>query len=143
MMMMTSAQRDAVVAEALSWVGTPYHHLAAVKGAGVDCAMLLVAVYQAVGMVAANYDPRPYAPQWFLHHSRELYREHLASWAEPITDPGPGDVAVYRFGRTASHGAIIVDKDLMVHAYRPRGRVEITEMRALAQRLDSYWRVAA
>lgn len=30
-------QRAAVVAEARSWIGTPYHNCADVKGAGVDC----------------------------------------------------------------------------------------------------------
>ena len=137
---MTPEIRAAVVAETLSWLGTPYHHLAAVKRAGVDCAMLLVAVYQAVGLVPLSFDPRPYAPQWFLHRSRELYLEHLALWAGPVTDPGPGDVAVYRFGRTAAHGAIIIDEQQLVHAYQPVGRVELIERRALAPRFDSYWR---
>ena len=31
------AQRLAVVAEAESWLGTPYHHEARIKGHGVDC----------------------------------------------------------------------------------------------------------
>ena len=42
---MSDAQRAAVVAEARSWIGTPYHHAADVKGHGVDCAMLLIRVY--------------------------------------------------------------------------------------------------
>ncbi|MDO6044547.1 hypothetical protein Q4P48_08410 [Neisseria gonorrhoeae] len=43
--------RARIVEEARSWLGTPYHHHAMVKGAGVDCAMLLVAVYGAVGLL--------------------------------------------------------------------------------------------
>jgi cell wall-associated NlpC family hydrolase len=31
--------RAAVVAEARSWLGTPFHHQGRVKAAGVDCAM--------------------------------------------------------------------------------------------------------
>ena len=38
-------QRAAVVAEARSWIKTPWVHMAAIKGAGVDCAMLLARVY--------------------------------------------------------------------------------------------------
>ena len=32
--------RAAVVKEAESWIGTPFHHAARVKGAGIDCLML-------------------------------------------------------------------------------------------------------
>ena len=52
--------RQRIVEEARSWLGTPYHHQAMVKGAGVDCAMILVAVYRAVGLIPAGFDPRPY-----------------------------------------------------------------------------------
>ena len=31
--------------------------------------------------------------------------------------PGPGDVAVFRFGRTFSHGAIVTDWPRLIHAY--------------------------
>jgi cell wall-associated NlpC family hydrolase len=36
--------RAAVVREAESWIGTPFHHAARVKGAGIDCLMLLAEV---------------------------------------------------------------------------------------------------
>ena len=35
---MTDALRERVVAEALSWLGTPYAHRQRLKGVGVDCA---------------------------------------------------------------------------------------------------------
>lgn len=34
-------QRAAVIAEAESWLSTPYHHEARIKGHGVDCAQIL------------------------------------------------------------------------------------------------------
>ena len=37
----TGALREAVVTEAKTWIGTPFHHAARIKGAGVDCLMLL------------------------------------------------------------------------------------------------------
>jgi hypothetical protein len=48
---MDEAMRAAVVKEALTWLGTPYHHHARVKGVGVDCARLLCAVYEASACV--------------------------------------------------------------------------------------------
>lgn len=133
--------REAIMAEAKTWLGTPYHHLAGVKGAGVDCAMLLVEVHKAVGLLPADFDPRPYAPQWFLHRDEEKFVAHLLSCSKRTTDPQPGDVALYRFGRTAAHGAILLEDDLLIHAYRPSRRVEITERRTLVGRLDSFWSV--
>jgi cell wall-associated NlpC family hydrolase len=134
-------RRAAIVAEARSWVGTPYHHLAGVKGEGVDCAMLLCEVLRTVGLVPADYDPRPYPVQWFLHRSEERFVSQLLERARRTEDPQPGDIAMYRFGRCAAHGAFVVDDELIVHAYRPSGKVELLERRALVHRLDSHWAV--
>lgn len=134
--------REAIVAEAYSWLRTPYHHLACVKGHGVDCAMLLVAVYrEPLGPVPMDYDPRPYEPEWYLHQSDELYIAGMDKFSHRVDTPGIGDISVYRFGRTASHGAIIVSDELMIHANRITGNVELVERFALADRLDSYYSV--
>jgi hypothetical protein len=63
---MSSTDRTLVVAAARTWLSTPYHHAADVKGHGVDCAMLLVRVYCDVGLVEP-FDPRPYTRDWFMH----------------------------------------------------------------------------
>ena len=41
--------REKIVAEARSWIGTPYHNCADIKGVGVDCGMLLVRVFVDLG----------------------------------------------------------------------------------------------
>ena len=61
-----AAERAAVVAAARAWIGTPYHHMADIKGVGVDCAMLLVRVYCDLGLVEP-FDPRPYTQDWMMH----------------------------------------------------------------------------
>ena len=43
--------RAAVVREALTWQRTPYQNGQRVKQAGVDCLMIIVAVYEAVGLI--------------------------------------------------------------------------------------------
>ena len=45
-------QRDLVVKEAYSWIGTPYHHQAMIKGVGVDCALILLAVFREAGLIS-------------------------------------------------------------------------------------------
>jgi NlpC/P60 family putative phage cell wall peptidase len=133
-------RRAAIVAEARTWLRTPYIHLAAVKGAGVDCAMLLVEVYrQPLGPVPPDYDPRPYSPDWYLHQSEERYLIGIEAFAHPIelAAARPADVLMYRFGRTVSHGAIVVDDELMIHANLRSGNVELCERRTFAERFDS------
>jgi NlpC/P60 family putative phage cell wall peptidase len=136
------SKRRELVAEAYSWLGTPYHNLGDLKGVGVDCAMLLVRAFQAAGLVP-DFDPRPYEPEWFLHRDEERYLAGMEKYSKRI-DPEatqPGDILVYRFGRTASHGAIVVSDDLMIHAYRPLRAVVLQERRALLERFDSAWSV--
>ena len=45
-------EREKLVAEALSWLGTPYHHAGRVKGGGVDCGMLNLQAFINVGLIA-------------------------------------------------------------------------------------------
>src|SRR5260370_32886130 len=100
-----AAQRTAVVAAARSWIGTPYHHAADVKGAGVDCALLLVRVYCDLGMVEP-FDPRPYTRDWMLHRDDERYLGFLLDRARMVSEPAPGDVILFRFGRCFSPAEI-------------------------------------
>ena len=137
---MTPSQREAVVAAAMDWMGTPYVHMGRIKGVGVDCAQLLIAVYSEAGVIEA-FDPGTYTHDWYMHRSEELYLGHLLQHAEQVDAPEPGDMAAYRFGRTMSHAGIITEPGYMVHAYRPHGCVDRTELRALDARFDSFWRV--
>jgi NlpC/P60 family putative phage cell wall peptidase len=144
---MDDAKRAQVVLEALTWLGTPYHHHARVKGVGVDCAQLLCAVYEACGLVP-HIDPGNYAHDWHLHRGEEV----LIGWLEKagareVQAPAPGDVAVFRYGRAYSHGAVVVDgrgAGEAVHAYLGRGviRTQLNE-EPLQGRMGRFWRLGA
>ena len=134
--------RAAVVAEARTWLGTSYHHHARVKGVGVDCAQILCGVFEAVGMVE-RVETGFYPTDWHLHHSEERYMGWLDCYGRRLGDdekPLPGDVALFRFGRCYSHSAILVDHDLLVHAYLGRGVIlsRFTED-PIAGRPVKYW----
>lgn len=118
--------RSAIVAEAQSWLGTPYHHAARVKGAGVDCAQILIAVYEA----AANMppiDPAEYPRDWMLHRSEERFLSYVLTRAKKVASPKPGDVALYKFGRCFAHGAIVVDWPTVIHADSKVGEVVMAD----------------
>jgi cell wall-associated NlpC family hydrolase len=145
--------RAAVCAEALSWLGTAYHHHGRLKGVGVDCAQILCAVYEACGLVP-HVDPGLYPHDWHLHRSEELYIAWLERCGarEVVQTPGNhagacgpqvADVALFKFGRTWSHGGIVVDTDTIVHAYLGRGViVSRLDEEPLDGRAPRYWSLA-
>ena len=121
--MTDAAERAAVVTAAKGWLGTRYHPCARVKGAGVDCLTLIAAAYEEAGVIT-DIDLPPYAPDWHLHRSEERYMEGVLQYAREIEGPpGPGDIVLWRFGRCFSHGAVVIDWPLIVHAYVGQGCV--------------------
>ena len=139
--METKNLQEAVIAESYLWLGTPYHHQGRIKSVGTDCAMLLCEVYHAAGMIPC-IDPTPYPSDWHLHRSEDRYLGWVAAYADQVAAPLPGDVALYRFGRTISHGAIVVAWPTIIHAYRGEGVVLADgEKGALAGRLAGFWRI--
>ena len=139
--MLREPTRAAVAAEAREWLGTPYLHQGYVKGrqGGTDCAMILKGVYTPFGLLPEDLDPRPYPMQWHLHRGEERYLSWFTAHARKVDQPGIGDIALYRFGRTVSHSGIIVEDNNIVHAYRDAQEVILTEMRTFEDRFDSYW----
>lgn len=115
-------QRQAVIDEARTWLGTPYHHRGHVKGGGVDCAWLLIEVYAAAGMIS-RFDPGYYPQDVMLHRGDETYLGWLEQCGHEVDVPQPGDAAVWKFGRSFSHGAIVLAWPQIIHAYRTQGCV--------------------
>lgn len=113
-------QRDIIVKEAMSWLGTPYHHMAMSKGVGVDCAMILIGIYKNCGLIDDIKLPY-YSSQWHLHRDEEKYLDTIKHYLKPTLNPKRGDVALFRFGRTVSHSAVVIDYPLVVHAYNRVG----------------------
>jgi len=114
--MSSAPLRAAVIAEARTWLGTPYHHAARIKGAGADCATLPAEVYAAAGVVPPVVIGH-YPPDWHLHRSTERYLVHVTANAREVPAPtGPGDFVLYRWGRAFAHGAIIVEWPVIIHA---------------------------
>jgi cell wall-associated NlpC family hydrolase len=111
--------RRRFIEEAFTWVGTPFRDCGDIKGpdGAVDCAMLLVRCAVDTGLVPA-FNPRPYSPRWHVHRHEEKFLDMLVKLgAREVDAPRLGDVLVWRFGRTYAHGAILVNREEVVHAY--------------------------
>lgn len=138
---------QAAVAEALTWLGTPWHHEGGVKGAGVDCAMLLVRVFGTVGLIP-DIDPRPYPIDHMLHSPDERFLGWLQRYATEVvnvTTPRPGDVIIYKVGRCFSHAAIVTQWPCVVHAFRDERGVVLSrfDVGRLASRTYKVMRIDA
>ena len=121
-----TATREAVLAEARTWLRTPWRHMGDLRGVGVDCVMLLARVYGAVGAMPAGIDPRPYPIDWHLHRDEERYATGMADYCDEISESDllPADIVLYRVGRCYSHAGIVMQwPQQIIHAYRGEGVV--------------------
>lgn len=116
-------QRQRIVTIAHSWLGTPYHCQGRVKGVGVDCLTVLAEVFAEAKLIASVEIPH-YPQDFMLHRDTERYLTGLLHYAAEIDGPPqPGDIALWKFGRCFSHGAIVVAWPVIIHAYVGRGCV--------------------
>ena len=117
---MSGAVADAVVAEALSWLGTPYRHQGFRKGVGCDCLGLVLGVWRAVYGVEPEL-PGPYAPDWAEAGGEERFltavRRHFPE--KPADERAAGDLLLFRWRPhlPAKHAGILVGQERFVHAY--------------------------
>jgi NlpC/P60 family putative phage cell wall peptidase len=130
--------RNAIVAEARSWIGTPYRHQASLKGVGCDCLGLVRGVWRAV--LGAEPEPAPpYAPDWAEAGKRETLaeagRRHFVE--VDLVQFAPGDVLLFRWraGLVAKHAAIVTAPDLMVHAHDGAAVAEVALARWWRRRI--------
>lgn len=133
-------QRQLVVSEVLTWQRTPWHHMQRVKGAGVDCAQILVAVYHACGLVP-DLDLGYYTADFHLHRGDETYLTKLLEHSHEVSYPKAGDIVGFQYGRPRiSHAGIVVDWPMIVHAHRGEGVVMADASKdPLASRLVGYF----
>ncbi len=110
----------AIIAEALTWLGTPYRHQGARKGVGCDCLGLVRGVWRGVyGREPER--PEPYSPDWAEAGTGDALlaaaQRHCAEKA--LGDARPGDLLVFRWRphHAAKHLGILMFGDEFLHAY--------------------------
>ena len=111
---------EQIIAEARTWIGTPYRHQASLKGVGCDCLGLLRGVWRALHGGEPELAPA-YAPDWAEASGEEKLaaaaRRHLVEVLPVCAQPG--DVLLFRWRPhlPAKHAAILTTAERMIHAY--------------------------
>lgn len=126
---MSTIDEALIIAEARSWLGTPYRHQASVKHVGCDCLGLVRGVYEALVGTVSNA-PHAYSPHWAETGQGEILLAACASHLMQREGEGfaPGDVLVFRWALAfpAKHMAIVSESNRMIHAYDGAAVVETT-----------------
>ena len=115
---------------ARGWIGTPYRHQAATRGAGSDCLGLVRGVWrELLGQEPAEVPA--YSMDWSEPQGEERLWRAAAQYliAKPLERESVGDVILFRMrsGAVAKHLGIVVDvgtQARFVHAYAGHGVVE-------------------
>lgn len=121
--------RAEIVAEARSWLGTPWVHQHCLKGVAVDCAQMIMAIGKARGLVPEDLRVDDYGrePNGTI---LKVCSEHM----DPIrqADMLPGDVVVVMVEHQPQHLGVVADYVhgglSVVHA-SSAGRKQVIETR--------------
>lgn len=129
---LTQEDRERIVAEARSWLGTPFKHQGRLKGVGVDCAGVAVGTAQACGMEFVDVKGYARLP------AKGQFSIAVRSATDEISldDLQPGDLMTFVWREEPQHIAICVEVTpmiRMIHAWQ--------EVRKCVENdFDSLWR---
>lgn len=130
-------KRAEIVELARGWIGTPYRHQAATRGAGCDCLGLVRGVWRDVFAAEPAAIP-PYRADW---RDAEGAAGLLEAAGRLLVAAGPhvhpANVIVFRLhrGRVPRHVGIAVAPDRFIHAQEHLGVVEANLTEAWRRRV--------
>jgi NlpC/P60 family putative phage cell wall peptidase len=113
-----SVTREQFVAEARSWIGTPYQHQGRLKGIACDCIGLVICTAQALGLTRENPIDYGKRPDGRLRFSLEQHVEPI-----PTSEAQAADILLFQWNAVPLHVAIMTDGEHMIHAYLPNRKV--------------------
>ena len=120
--------RAEFVAEARTWLGTPWVHQGRFKGLACDCVGLVMETARALGLCDfqfTNYERRPPGEM-------RAYCDKFMQ-AIPLDDAQAGDVLLFAWNNSPVHVAILSAPDTIIHAFAINRRV-------VEHRIDDRWR---
>ncbi|KGJ11908.1 peptidase [Paracoccus versutus] len=124
---MNTADPQRVITIARSWLGTPYHDQASLRGVGCDC----LGLGRGVWREAVGPEPFPipsYSRDWGETGPREVLAEGARRMMIEVlpAEIGPGALLLFRMKprAIAKHVGILTGPGTFLHAYERLGVVE-------------------
>jgi hypothetical protein len=84
-------------------------------GLALDCGTLLWHVYKEI--IPLPLFPADYPSDWALHREDTRYTDWIAPFVQVVRRPVRGGISVYKYGRSFSHGVIVLDRHHVIHAW--------------------------
>lgn len=141
--------REAIVAEARTWLGTPFMHQQSAKGVGVDCVGVILGVGRELGMLEiSEQEWAPFAAYTRQPNPARMRKAMRRFLDESLCDPGsiPAIGSIGWFGWRADlpmHLAIVSEfqgRPTMIHAFElQKFCVENSIDETWRGRVDSWW----
>lgn len=134
-----SAMRTEIVAEARSWLGTPFVHQASRRGVGVDCVGLVAGVARALRIQGiAEFDSSPKYRGYGRQPDPKVLLAGCREFLDPIEigDIREGDILLMRYARDPMHFAIVTRASplYVIHA------LGVTTQDVTEHGVDETWR---
>ena len=107
------------------WLGTPYRHQGATRGAGCDCLGLIRGIWRS--LYGSEPEPvPPYTRDWAERGTEERLWRAALRHMRPVQDAAPGQVILFRMhgGAVAKHLGLQSSAFRFIHAYSGHGVVE-------------------
>lgn len=132
-----------IVAEARTWIGTPYIHQASIRQIGCDCLGLVRGVWRELVGDEPQATPA-YSSTWAEAGGREQLRNAVHQYFDPIDNKliKPGDLMLFRLRAKspAKHLGIFTGNNRFIHAYDGASVVESAMSEFWFRRIDSSYR---
>ena len=110
---------------ARQWLGTPYRHQGATRGAGCDCLGLIRGIWRS--LYGSEPEPvPPYTRDWAERGTEERLWRAALRHMRPVHHAAPGQVILFRMhgGAVAKHFGLQSNASRFIHAYSGHGVVE-------------------
>lgn len=138
---MTMTNRNAVIAEARQWIGTPYAHQQMVRGLGCDCVGLIRGVGIATGVMPERRDDWARFNAYGRRPNPRRMLEGMHTFLVPLADgvePQPGDIAWVQWRENLPMHLALWATDVrgqpqLIHSFSDVGRV-------VAHGINDLWR---
>ncbi|MEM0935165.1 MAG: NlpC/P60 family protein [Pseudomonadota bacterium] len=116
-----------IISVSRSWLGTPYHDQASLRGVGCDCLGLARGVWREV-VGPEPFPIPPYSRDWGETGPREVLADGARSMMIEVlpAEAAPGALILFRMRprAIAKHVGIVTEPDSFLHSYERLGVIE-------------------
>lgn len=130
--------RAEIIAEARTWIGTPWIHGGRLKGVACDCVGQMICAPRALGVFPPDFDIRGYGRNPEPQVMVKFLRIHMDEI--PVGEATGADVLLVRPGRLPQHLQLLTFDGTVIHAIDRKRGVREHRLDTARYPIASAWR---